>query len=131
MFDDVRGGVPGCIAKGQRVSMGQVMHTFKNRFDRKLNSSCKVCGKAHPKHNCWRNKNKSVSAGSEIASSADFHSSNKRENWQNRGQNWNRGRNNYRWNQLTPGRDSNRTNSNEKVDHQVYFCKVRDDQGIA
>ena len=73
----MRGGVPGCVAEGQRKTRDQVTHTFENRFDRKPNNSCKICGKAYLTHKCWHNKNKRVSTGEEIASrlSADFHSS--------------------------------------------------------
>ena len=91
---------------------------LKSRFNRKPNSSCKIYGKPHPTHNCWHNKNKRVPAGAEIASSAGFHSSNKRKNLQSRGLNWNQGRINYRQSQ----------SSNEKVDHKVNFCKVKNEQ---
>ena len=87
MFAAAWGGVLECVAKGKREIRSQVMHTFENRFDRKPNNSCKICGKCHLTHNCWHNKNKRVSACAEIASSADFHSLNQRENWQNRGHN--------------------------------------------
>ena len=69
--------------------------------------------------------NKRVSTGAKIASSAEFYSANHEGNWQNRGRNWNRGRYSYHGNQSAPGRNSNRSNSNEKVNHQVNFCKVK------
>ena len=93
MFDDVRDGVPGCVAKGQHETKSQITHTYENRVDRKPNISCKICGKAHQTHNCWNNKNKRVSAGAEIASRSEFHSPNQGKKWQNRGRNWNLGRN--------------------------------------
>ena len=40
----------------------------------------------------------------------------------------NRGRNNYRWNQSAPGRNSNRNYDNNKVNHQVNFFKVKGEQ---
>ena len=127
LFADARGGVPGCVAKGHRETKIQVPHNYGNQVDRKSNISCKICGKAHQTHNCWH-KSKRVSAGTEIASSAEFNSPNQGGNWQNRGRNWNRGRNNYRRNQTAPGRNSNRNYNNDKVDHQVNFCKVKGEQ---
>ena len=124
LFADARGGVPGCVAKGHRETKSQVQHNYGNQVDRKSNISCKICGKAHQTHNCWHNKSKRVSAGTEIASSAEFNSPNQGGKWQNRGRNWNRGRNNYRRNQSAPGRNSNRNYNNDKVDHQVNFCKI-------
>ena len=129
MFADARGGVPECIAKGQSETRSQVMHTYENQVDRKPNISCKICGKAHQTHNCWHNKNKRVSAGAEIPSSAKFLSLNQGGKWRNRGCNWNPGRNNYRLNLSAPGRNSNRNYNNEKVHHQVNFCKVKGEQG--
>ena len=99
-----------------------------HRVDRKPNISCKICGKAYQIHNCWHNKNKRISAGAEIASSAEFHSPNQGGKWQNRGRNLNRGRNNYRRNQSAPGRNSNRNYNNDKVDHPFNFCKVKGEQ---
>ena len=128
MFSDAWGGVPGCVAKGQRKTKSQVTHTYENPVDRKPNIFCKICGKAHQIPNCWHNKNKRVSAGAEIASSAEFHSLNQGGKWQNRGRNWNRGHKNYPRNQSAPGRNSNRNYNNEKVDHQVNFCKVKGEQ---
>ena len=128
LFADARGGVPGCVAKGHREIKSQVPHNYGNQVDRKSNISCKICGKAHQTHNCWHNKSKRVSAGTEIASSAEFNSPNQGGKWQNRGRNWNRGRNNYRRNQSAPGRNSNRNYNNDKVDHQVNFCKVKGEQ---
>ena len=128
LFADARGGVPGCVAKGHRETKSQVPHNYGNQVDRKSNISCKICGKAHQTHNCWHNKSKRVSAGTEIASSAEFNSLNQGGKWQNRGRNWNRGRNNYRRNQSAPGRNSNRNYNNDKVDHQVNFCKVKGEQ---
>ena len=128
LFADARGGVPGCVAKGHRETKSQVPHNYGNQVDRKSNISCKICGKAHQTHNCWHNKSKRVSAGTEIASSAEFNSPNQGGKWQNRGRNWNRGRNNYRRNQSAPGRNSNRNYNNDKVDHQVNFCKVKGEQ---
>ena len=84
LFTDARDGVPGCVAKGQRETRSQVTHTYENRVDLKPSISCKICGKAHQTHDCWHNKNKRVLAGEEIASSAEFHSPNQGENWQNR-----------------------------------------------
>ena len=71
-----------------------------------------------------------MSAGAEIASSAEFNSPNQGVKWQNMGCNLNRGRNNYHRNQSAPGRNSNRNynNDNDKVDHQVNFCKVKGEQ---
>ena len=69
-----------------------------------------------------------MSAGAEIASSAEFNSPNQGGKWQNRGRNLNRGHNNYRRNQSAPGRNSNRNYNNDKVDHQVNFCKVKGEQ---
>ena len=117
LFADARGGVPGYVAKGQRETKSQVTHTYENRVDRKPNIYCKICGKAHQTHNCWHNKNKRISAGAEIASSAEFHSPNQGGKWQNRGCNLNRGRNNYRQNQSAPSRNSDRNYNNDKVDH--------------
>ena len=88
-FADAQGGVPGCVAKGQHETKSQFMHTYENRVDQKPNISCKICGKAHQTHNCWHNKNKRVSAGAKIASSAEFHFSYQGGNWQNRGRNLN------------------------------------------
>ena len=128
LFADARGGVPRCVAKGHCETKSQVPHNYGNQVDRKSNISCKICGKAHQTHNCWHNKSKRVSAGTEIASSAEFNSPNQGGKWQNRGRNWNRGRNNYRPNQSAPGRNSNRNYNNYKVDHQVNFCKVKGEQ---
>ena len=128
MFADARGGVPGCVAKGQHGTKSQVTHTYENQVDQKPNISCKICGKAHQTHNCWHNKNKRVLAGAEIASGAEFHSPNQGGKWQNRGCNLNRGHNNYRQNQSAPSRNSNRNYNNNKVDHQVNFCKVKGEQ---
>ena len=89
MFADARGGVPGCVAKGHRETKSQVPHNYGNQVDRKSNISFKICGKAHQTHNCWHNKSKRVSAGTEIASSAEFNSPNQGGKWQNRGRNWN------------------------------------------
>ena len=100
------------------------------QYDRKSNISCKICGKAHQTHNCWHNKSKRVSAGKEIAFSAEFNSPNQGGKWQNRGRNWNRGRNNYRRNQSAPGRNSNRNYNNDKVDHQVNFCKIKGENKV-
>ena len=86
-----RGGVPGCVAKGQRETKSQVTHNYRNQVDRKPSISCKICGKAHQTHNCWHNKSKRVSAGAEKASSAEFNSPNQGGKWQNRGRNLNRG----------------------------------------
>ena len=83
MFADAGGGVPGCVAKGQSETKSRVTHTYENRVDRKPNISCKNCGKAHQTHNCRHNKNKRVSDGAEIASSAEFHSPNQGGIWQN------------------------------------------------
>ena len=127
-FANALGGVPGCIAKEQRETKSQVMYTYGKRVDRKPNISCKICGKAHQTHNCWHKKNRRVSVGAEIASSAKFHSPNQGGKWQNRGCYLNRGRNNYRRNQSAPGRNSNRNYNNDKVDHQVNFCKVKREQ---
>ena len=85
LFADARGGVPGCVAKGHRETKSQVPHNYGNQVDRKSNISCKICGKAHQTHNCWHNKSKRVSAGTEIASSAEFNSPNQGGKWQNRG----------------------------------------------
>ena len=123
LFADAWGGVPGCIAKGQPETKSQFTHTYENWVDRKPNMSCNICGKAHQTHNCWHNKNKRVSAGAEIASSAQFHSPNQGGKWQIRVRNLNRGSNNYRRNQSAPGRNSNRNYNNDKVNHQVNFCK--------
>ena len=71
-----------------------------------------------------------MSVGTEIALSAEFNSPNQGGKWQNRGRNWNRGRNNYRRNQSAPGRNSNRNYNNDKVDYQVNFCKVKGEQSI-
>ena len=129
LIADARSGNPGCVAKGQRETRSQVTHTYEYWVDRKPNISCKICGKAHQTYYCWHNKNKRVYAGAEIGSSAEFHSLNQGGKWQSRGCNWNRGRNNYRRNQSAPGRNSNRNYNNEKVDHQVNFCKVKGEQG--
>ena len=128
LFADARGGVPGCVAKGHRETKSQVPHNYGIQVDRKSNISCKICGKAHQTHNCWHKKSKRVSVGTKIASSAEFNSPNQGGKWQNRGHNWNRGRNNYRRNQSAPGRNSNRNYNNDKVDHQVNFCKVKGEQ---
>ena len=128
LFADARGGVPGCVAKGHCETKSQVPHNYGSQVDRKSNISCKICGKDHQTHNCWHNKSKRVSAGMEIASNAEFNSPNQGGKWQNRGSNWNRGRNNYRRNQSAPGRNSNRNYNNDKVDHQVNFCKVKGEQ---
>ena len=134
LFADARGGVPGWVTKMQRETKSQVTHTYENRVDRKPNISCKICGKAHQTHNFWHNENMRVSAGAKIASSAEFHSPNQGGKWQNRGRNLNQGRNNYRRNQSVPGRYSNRNCNNDKVEHQVNFCKVegeqRSDKGV-
>ena len=128
LFADARGGVPGCVAKGQRETKSQFTHTNGNQVDRKPSISCKICGKAHQTHNCWHNKRKRESAGAEIASSAEFNSLNQGGKWQNRGHNLNQGRNNYRRNQSAPGRNSNRNYNNDKVDHWANFCKVKGEQ---
>ena len=128
LFTDARGGVPGCVAKGQRETKSQFMHTYRNQVDQKPSISCKICGKAHQTNNCWHNKSKRVSAGAEIASSAEFNSPNQGGKWQNRGRNLNRGCNNYGRNQSAPGRNSNRNYNSDKVDHQVNFCKVKGEQ---
>ena len=47
LFANARGGVPGCVANGQRETLSQVTHTYENQVDRKPNISCKICGKAH------------------------------------------------------------------------------------
>ena len=77
-----------------RETKSQVPHNYGNQVDRKSNISCKICGTANQTHNCWHNKSKRVSAGTEIALSAEFNSSNKGGKWKNRGRNWNRGHNN-------------------------------------
>ena len=82
LLADALGGVPGCVAKGQRETKSQFTRTYENWVDRKPNISCKICGKAHQTHNCWHNKNKRVLAGAEIASSAEFHSPNQGGKWQ-------------------------------------------------
>ena len=128
MFADARGGVPGCVAKGHCETKSQAPHNYGNQVNPKPSISCKICGKAHQTHNCWHNKSKRVSAGTEKASSAEFNSPNQGGKWQNRGCNWNRGRNNYLRNQSAPGRNSNRNYNNDKVDHQVNFCKVKGEQ---
>ena len=128
LFADARVGVPGCVAKGQSETKSQVTNTYENRVDWKPNISCKICGKAYQTHNCWHNKNKRVSAGTEITSSAEFHSTNQGGKWQNRGCNLNRGCNNYRRNQSAPSMNSNRNYNKDKVDHQVNFCKVKGEQ---
>ena len=128
LFADAWGGVPGCVAKGQRETKSQFTHTYENQVDRKPNISCMICGKAHQTHNCLHNKNKRVSAGADIASSAEFLSPNQGGKWQNRGRNFNRGCNNYRRNQSAHGRNFNRNYNNDKVDHQVNFCKVKGEQ---
>ena len=81
-FADAWGGVPGCVAKGQRESRREVTHTYENPVDWKPSISCKICGKANQTHNYWHNKNKRVSAGGVITSSAKFHSPNQGGNWQ-------------------------------------------------
>ena len=123
LFAGARDGVPGCVAKGQRETKSQVTHTYENRVDRKPNSSCKLCGKAHQTHNYWHNKNQRVSAGAEIASCAEFHSPNQGGKWQNRGRNLNRGRNNYRRNQSAPARNSNRNLIMIKSTSRSFFVK--------
>ena len=128
LFADARGGFPGCVAKGQRETKSQFTHTYGNQVVRKPSISCKICGKAHQTHNCWHNKSKRVSAAAEIASSAEFNSPNQGGKWQNRGCNLNQGRNNYRWNQSAPGRNSNRNYNNDKVDRQLNLCKVKGEQ---
>ena len=69
-----------------------------------------------------------MSPGAEIASSAEFNSPNQGGKWQNRGRNLNRGCNNYSQNQSARGRNSNRNYNNDKIDHQVNFCKVKGEQ---
>ena len=61
----------------------------ETRLIEKPSISCKICGKAHQTHNCWHNKSKRVSAGAEIASSAELYSLNQGGKWQNRGHNLN------------------------------------------
>ena len=128
LFADARGGVPDASQKGNMELRVKFTHTYENQVDQKPNISCKICGKAHQTHNCWHNKNKRVLAGAEIASGAEFHSPNQGGKWQNRGCNLNRGHNNYRQNQSAPSRNSNRNYNNNKVDHQVNFCKVKGEQ---
>ena len=123
LFAGARGGVPGCVAKGQRETKSQVTHTYENRVDWKPNISCKLCGKSHQTHNYWHNKNQRVSAGEEIASCAEFHSPNQGGKWQNRGRNLNRGRNNYRLNQSAPARNSNRNLIMIKSTSRSFFVK--------
>ena len=119
LFADARGGVPGCVAKGHRETKSQVPHNYGNQVDRKSNISCKICGKAHQTHNCWHNKSKRVSAGTEIASSAEFDSQYRggNSNW---GQNRNRGRVDH---------FDNHYDNNYRTDHQVNFCKINSDVG--
>ena len=114
LFADARGGVPGCVAKGHRETKSQVPHNYGNQVDRKSNISCKICGKAHQTHNCWHNKSKRVSAGTEIASSAEFNSQYRggNSNW---GQDRNRGRVDH---------CDNHYDNNYRTDHQVNFCKI-------
>ena len=69
-----------------------------------------------------------MSPGAEIASSAEFNSPNQGGKWQNRGRNLNLGCNNYSLNQSARGRNSNRNYNNDKIDHQVKFCKVKGEQ---
>ena len=76
LFADARGGVPRCVAKGHRETKSQVPHNYGNQVDGKPSISCKICGKAHQAHNCWHSKSKRMSAGTEIASSAEFNSPN-------------------------------------------------------
>ena len=116
LFADARGGVSGCVAKGHRETKSQVPHNYGNQVDRKSNISCKICGKAHQTHNCWHNKSKRVSAGTEIASSAEVNSPNQGGKWQNRGQD----RNHFRVDQ----HDNCYDYDNYRTDHQVNFCKI-------
>ena len=134
LFADARGGVPACVAKGHRENKSQVRHNYGNQVDRKSNISCKICGKAHLTHNCWHNKSKRVSAGTEIASSAEFNSPNQGGKWQNRGHNWNRGRNNHYGNRsvrnliytglLSADRRLPYISDNEEVGTSMNFIKA-------
>ena len=44
LLADARGGVPGCVVKGNRETKSQVPHNYANQVDRKSNISCKICG---------------------------------------------------------------------------------------
>ena len=111
LFADARGGVPGCVAKGQRESkvVGQAQPKVESKQDQRPVVKCKICGKPHPTYKCWNNPD-----NKKIASSAEFDSQYRggNSNW---GQNRNFGRSDQR---------DNHYDNNYRTDHQVNFCKI-------
>ena len=128
LLADARGGVPGCVSKGHRETKSQVLHNYRNQVDRKPSISCKICGKAHQTHNYWHNKSKRVSAGTDIASKMNLILRIKGENGKiGVAIGIEAGIITVGISQL-PVEISIGTIYNDKVDHQVYFCKVNGEQ---
>ena len=111
LFADAKGGVPLCIAKGQRGSKGvdQAQPKVEPKQDQRPVVKCMICGKPHPTYKCWNNPD-----NKKVASSAEFDSQYRGGNssW---GQDRNFGRSDQR---------DNHYNNNYRTDHQVNFCKI-------
>ena len=111
LFADAKGGVPLCIAKGQRESkvVGQAQPKVEPNQDQRPVLKCNICGKPHPTYKCWNNPN-----NKKVASNAEFDSQYRggNSNW---GQDRNFGRSDQR---------DNHYNNNYRTDHQVNFCKI-------
>ena len=114
LFADAKGGVPLCIAKGQRESkvVGQAQPKVEPNQDQRPVLKCNICGKPHPTFKCWHNPD-----NKKVVSSAQF-------DFQYRGNN------SYRDQDENFGRVDQRDNhyshhdNNYRTDHQVNFCKV-------
>ena len=117
LFADAKGGVPLCIAKGQRESkvVGQAQPKVELKQDQRPVVKCKICGKPHPTYKCWNNPdNKKVASSAEFDSQYTYRGDN--SNW---GQDRNRGRVDQRDNHYNSHNDNN-----YRTDHQVNFCKI-------
>ena len=57
LFADAKGGVPMCIAKGQRENkvVDKVQPKVEPNQDQRPVVKCKICGKPHPTYKCWNN----------------------------------------------------------------------------
>ena len=62
LFAEGRGGVPSCVAKGQRENK-ENKSTLKNKQSRPGNRpeiKCRICGKPHLTNNCGNNSDRKV-----------------------------------------------------------------------
>ena len=112
LFANAKGGVPLCVSKGKHESkcVDQAQPKVEPKHDQRPVVKCKICGKPHPTHKCWKNPD-----NKKVASSADFDS-------QFRGgdSNWGQDRNHGRVDQ----RDNHYDYNNYRTHHQVNFCKI-------